>query len=50
VRGSCDGRTAGMFDEAMMAELWGGVGIAVTAGTHMAQKGVSGWVRWSHWR
>jgi hypothetical protein len=50
VWGSCDGRTAGMFDEAVMAEPWGAVGIAVTAGTHKAQEGASGWVRCSHWR
>jgi hypothetical protein len=34
--GSSDGRTTGMFDEATMAELWGDVGTAVMAGTHMA--------------
>jgi hypothetical protein len=39
VRGSCDGRTIGMFNEAMMAEPWGGVGTAVIAGTHKAQEG-----------
>jgi hypothetical protein len=44
VRGSYDGRTAGMFSEAVMAERWGGVGIAVTAGTHKSQEGASGWV------
>jgi hypothetical protein len=42
VRGSCDGRTIGMFGEAAMAELWGGVGTAVTARTHKAQEGASG--------
>jgi hypothetical protein len=36
VRGSWDGRTAGMFGEPMMAEPWGGVGTAVMVGTHMA--------------
>jgi hypothetical protein len=44
VRGSCDGRTAGMFNEAAMAEPWGGVGITVTARTHKAQEGATGWV------
>jgi hypothetical protein len=44
VRGSCDGRTAGMFGEAAMAEPWGGVGTSVTAGIHKAQEGASGWV------
>jgi hypothetical protein len=48
VQGSCDGRTAGMFGEAVMAEPWGGVGTTVTAGMHMAQEGASGWVRCSH--
>jgi hypothetical protein len=50
VRGSCNGRTAGMFGEAMMAEPWGGVGTTVMVGTHKAQEGASGWVRCSHWR
>jgi hypothetical protein len=36
VQGSCDGRTTGMFGEAVMAEPWGGVGIAMTTRTHMA--------------
>jgi hypothetical protein len=36
LQGSCDGRTAGMFGEAMMVEPRGGVGTAVMAGTHMA--------------
>jgi hypothetical protein len=31
VRGSCNGRTAEMFGEAVMAELWDGVGEAATA-------------------
>jgi hypothetical protein len=44
VRGSCNGRTAGMFDEAVMAELWDGVGTAATVGTHKAQEGASGWL------
>jgi hypothetical protein len=47
---SCDGRTTRMFDEAVMAEPWDGVGTAVTAGTHMAQEGASRWVRCSHCR
>jgi hypothetical protein len=34
VRESCDGRTTGMFGEAVMAEPWDGVGIAAMAGTH----------------
>jgi hypothetical protein len=48
VRGSCDGRTAGMFSEAAMAKPWNGVGTAVMARTHKAQEGASGWVRCSH--
>jgi hypothetical protein len=44
VRGSCDGRTAGMFDEDAMAKPWGGVGTTMTVGSHMAQEGASGWV------
>jgi hypothetical protein len=39
MRGSCDGRTAEMFGEAMMAELWDGVGTTAMAGTHKAQEG-----------
>jgi hypothetical protein len=50
MRGSCDGRTAGMSGEAVMAESWGGVGATVTTGTHMAQEGASGRVQCSHWR
>jgi hypothetical protein len=50
VQGSCDGRTAGMFSEAVMAEPWGGVCAAMMDGTHKAQEGASGWVRCSHWR
>jgi hypothetical protein len=49
VRGSCDGKTARMFGEAAMAELWDSVGTAETTGTHKAQEGASGWVRWSDW-
>jgi hypothetical protein len=49
VRGSCDGRTAGMFGEAAMAEPRDSVGTVETAGTHKAQEGASGWVRCSHW-
>jgi hypothetical protein len=48
VQGSYDGRTAGIFGEAAMAEPWDGVGTAVMAGTHKTQKGASGWVRCSH--
>jgi hypothetical protein len=44
VRGSCDGRTTGMFGEAAMVEPWGGVGTAGTAITHKAQEGASRWV------
>jgi hypothetical protein len=39
VRGSCDGRTVGMFSEEVMAIPWDGVGLAVMAGTHKAQEG-----------
>jgi hypothetical protein len=31
VRGCCDGRTTGMFGEAMMAKPWDGVDTAVMA-------------------
>jgi hypothetical protein len=44
VRGSCDGRTTGMFGEATMVEPWDSVGIAAMARTHKAQEGASGWV------
>jgi hypothetical protein len=37
MRGSCDGRTVGMFCEATMAEPWDSVDTAKTAGTHKAQ-------------
>jgi hypothetical protein len=46
--GSYDGRTAGMFGEAAMAEPWDGVGTTVMAGTHKAQEGASGWALCSH--
>jgi hypothetical protein len=49
VRGSCDGKTAGMFGEAALVEPWEGVGKAAMAKTHKAQEGVSGGVRCSHW-
>jgi hypothetical protein len=49
VRGSYDGRTAGMFDEAVMVEPWDGVGTAAMAGTHKAQDRASGWLQCSHW-
>jgi hypothetical protein len=39
---SYDGRIAGMFGEAVMAEPWGGVGTTVMAGTHKAQEGLLG--------
>jgi hypothetical protein len=42
VQGSYDGRIAGMFGEAAMAEPWDGVGTAAMAGTHKAQEGASG--------
>jgi hypothetical protein len=45
VRGSCDGRTAGLFGEAVIAKLWDGVGTTVMTGMHKAQDGASGWVR-----
>jgi hypothetical protein len=41
MQGSCNGRTAGMFGEAVMAEPWDGVGTAAMAGTHKAQEGAS---------
>jgi hypothetical protein len=40
VRGSYDGRTAGMRSEAMMAEPLDGVGTATMAETHKAQEGL----------
>jgi hypothetical protein len=42
VRGSCDGRTAGMLIKAAMAEPWDGVGIAAMARTYKAQEGLLG--------
>jgi hypothetical protein len=42
VRGSCDGRIVGMFDEAMMAEPWDGVGEAVMAKPIRHKKGLLG--------
>jgi hypothetical protein len=39
MQGSCDGRTIGMFGEAVMAKPWDGVGTAAMAGTHKAQEG-----------
>jgi hypothetical protein len=48
VWGSCDGRTTGMFREAVMAEPWEGVGEAVMAETHKAQEEASGGVRCSY--
>jgi hypothetical protein len=42
VQGSCDGRTAGMFDEAAMAKSWDGVATAAIAGTHKVQEGLLG--------
>jgi hypothetical protein len=44
----CAGRlrwqTAGMLDEAAMAEPWDGVGKAAMAETHKAQEAASVWV------
>jgi hypothetical protein len=48
VRGSCDGRAAGMSGEAAMAEPLDSVGITTMAGTHKAQEEAFGWVRYSH--
>jgi hypothetical protein len=48
VWGSCNGRTAGMFGEAVMAEPWDCVGTAAMAENHKAQEEASGWVRCSH--
>jgi hypothetical protein len=42
VRGNCDGRTAGMFGEAVMAEPWDCVGTTAMVGTHKAQEGLLG--------
>jgi hypothetical protein len=46
VRTGCAGKlrwqTAGMFDEAVMAEPWDGVDKAAMAGTHKAQEGALG--------
>jgi hypothetical protein len=50
MRGSCNGRTTGMFSEAAMAELWDGVGTVAMARTHKAQEGAFGWVRCTHWQ
>jgi hypothetical protein len=43
-------QTAGMFGDAAMADPWEGVGKAAMAGTHKAQEGASGWMRYSQWR
>jgi hypothetical protein len=48
VREICDDRTAGIFSEAAMAEPWDSVGTTATTGTHKAQEGAFGWVRYSH--
>jgi hypothetical protein len=42
IRGSCHGRTAGIFGEAAMAELWDGVGTTTMARNHKAQEGLMG--------
>jgi hypothetical protein len=44
VRGSCNGRTAGMLGEAAMATPWDSVGTAEMTGTHKVQDGASRWV------
>jgi hypothetical protein len=44
VQESCNGRTAGLFGEAVMAKLLDSVGTALRAGTHKTQEGDSGWV------
>jgi hypothetical protein len=44
VRGSCDGRTVGLFGEDTMVEPWDGVGTTAMAGTHKAKEGASGLV------
>jgi hypothetical protein len=43
VRGSCDGRTARMFHEAVMAESWGSVGTAETLEPIRHKRGLLGW-------
>jgi hypothetical protein len=48
VRGSYNGKTAGMFGEAAMAELWDHLGTVAMLGTHKAQEEASGWVPCSH--
>jgi hypothetical protein len=48
-KGKLQWQTAGMFAEAAMAESWVGVGKATIVGTHKAQEGASGGVRYSHW-
>jgi hypothetical protein len=44
VRGSYNGRTAGMFGQATMAKPWDGVDTAATARTQKGLEGASGWV------
>jgi hypothetical protein len=39
VRGSCNGKTAEMFSEVVMAEPWDSVGTTETVGIHKAQEG-----------
>jgi hypothetical protein len=48
VRGSCDGRTAGIFGEVALAEPWECVGEAAMAETHKEEEGAFGGVRCSH--
>jgi hypothetical protein len=42
VQGSCDGRTAGMFGEAAMAEPWNGVDEAAMAKPIRHKRGLLG--------
>jgi hypothetical protein len=46
MRGSSDGRTAGMFSETAMVEPWDSLGTTAMTGAHKAQEEASGWVRW----
>jgi hypothetical protein len=48
VRGSYDGRTAGMCGEAVMDEPWEGVGEVVMPEIHKAQERASGRLQCAH--